>query len=591
MIFTLLTTGARAELIYGLTTAGQLFKFDSATPGTQTNIGVLSGLLPGHTAVGMDFRPAPGELFVVSCNTASTNGQLYTVNLSTAALTFAGSDFSFSSPAASPHYGFDFNPTVDRIRLTRSDGANLRLNPVTGGLAAIDTSTTWDASSGFGGTSIIMGLAYANNFNGATTTTLYGYEYNTDRLVTLGSVNQTVSANSGLTFNVGLSGISTVSMDYDMDISGASGIAYAAVNNNLYTANTNTGAFSLMGSITGKTVLDIAVPPPQKGELVYGLTTNGVLFSFQSQTPGIVKTIGPITGLALGQIGVGMDFRPATLELFLLGYNDATGAGQLYTVNLSNAVLSAIGSGFSFASTTIGARFGFDFNPTVDRIRVTRNDGANLRLNPATGGLAATDAATTWDASSGFVGTATVVGLAYANNFNGTTNTTLYGYEYFHDRLVTIGGLNSTPSSNGGVTYNVGPSGIVATTEDYDLDISGASGIPYAVVNNTFYKVNTNTGTFTSVGSLSGLSVQDIAVFPVSITQVALVNGATPKSDVAVTFMSAVGQRYNLQRVTNIGDPWADVVVGITGLSGITQVTNVNGALTSHRFYRVYLQP
>jgi hypothetical protein len=38
-----------------------------------------------------------------------------------------------------------------------------------------------------------------------------------------------------------------------------------------------------------------------------------------------------------------------------------------------------------------GSSFGFDFNPTVDRIRVQSDADQNLRLNPATGALAATD--------------------------------------------------------------------------------------------------------------------------------------------------------------------------------------------------------
>ena len=38
-----------------------------------------------------------------------------------------------------------------------------------------------------------------------------------------------------------------------------------------------------------------------------------------------------------------------------------------------------------------GSDFGFDFNPTVDRIRLISDADQNLRLNPMTGGVAATD--------------------------------------------------------------------------------------------------------------------------------------------------------------------------------------------------------
>ena len=47
--------------------------------------------------------------------------------------------------------GFDFNPTVDRIRVTSSNRANFRLNPVDGSIAATDTQlayATTDANAG-----------------------------------------------------------------------------------------------------------------------------------------------------------------------------------------------------------------------------------------------------------------------------------------------------------------------------------------------------------------------------------------------------------------------------------------------------------
>jgi len=54
---------ATAEPIFGLSTNNQIFSFDSATPGTISPLVPVTGLLPGTTLVGMDFRPAtPGVL-------------------------------------------------------------------------------------------------------------------------------------------------------------------------------------------------------------------------------------------------------------------------------------------------------------------------------------------------------------------------------------------------------------------------------------------------------------------------------------------------------------------------------------------------
>jgi hypothetical protein len=51
---------------------------------------------------------------------------------------------------------------------------------------------------------------------------------------------------------------------------------------------------------------------------------------------------------------------------------------------------------------------------------------------------------------------------AYVNNFSGSTITTLYGIDTGADRLVLIGGLNGSPSPNGGVVSNVGALGVDA---------------------------------------------------------------------------------------------------------------------------------
>lgn len=60
-------------------------------------------------------------------------------------------------------------------------------------------------------------------------------------------------------------------------------------------------------------------------------------------------------------------------------------------------------------------------------------------------------------------GTPSVPALAYSNNLPGGTPTTLYGYDVGTDALVTIGGLNGTPSPNGGQVFTVGPSTLFAS--------------------------------------------------------------------------------------------------------------------------------
>ncbi|HVF31180.1 MAG TPA: DUF4394 domain-containing protein, partial [Pyrinomonadaceae bacterium] len=121
-----------------------------------------------------------------------------------------------------------------------------------------------------------------------------------------------------------------------------------------------------------------------EGAPIYGVTTANALVRFDSATPGTVSTIGVISGLQPGESIVGIDFRPSNGQLYGLG-----STSRLYTINITNGVATQVGSAGAF--TLSGTDFGFDFNPVVDRIRITSNTGQNLRINPDNGTLTATD--------------------------------------------------------------------------------------------------------------------------------------------------------------------------------------------------------
>ena len=101
-------------------------------------------------------------------------------------------------------------------------------------------------------------------------------------------------------------------------------------------------------------------------------------------------------------------------------------SSRLYVLNPVTGVAVAVGGPFTPALS--GAAFGFDFNPTVDRIRVVSDTGQNLRLNPDTGAVAAVDTALN-------PGAPNVVGSAYSNNVAGATTTTLYAIDSTTDQL------------------------------------------------------------------------------------------------------------------------------------------------------------
>jgi hypothetical protein len=103
-----------------------------------------------------------------------------------------------------------------------------------------------------------------------------------------------------------------------------------------------------------------------------GLTTTNNLVTFDSATPGTVSSSIAITGLQANETILGIDFRPATQSLYGLG-----SSSRLYDLNLTTGAATQVGSAGAF--TLSGNAFGFDFNPTVDRIRVV--SAAQARLN------------------------------------------------------------------------------------------------------------------------------------------------------------------------------------------------------------------
>ena len=105
--------------------------------------------------------------------------------------------------------GYDFNPTVDRIRVVQSNDENGRLNPTNGNLAGDDTNLSYVAPA----TGPILSVAYDRNFDRPSTspirTTLYGIDGGTSALVIQGGLNGTAAGgpNAGVIDSVDALGV------------------------------------------------------------------------------------------------------------------------------------------------------------------------------------------------------------------------------------------------------------------------------------------------------------------------------------------------------------------------------------------------
>lgn len=236
------------------------------------------------------------------------------------------------------------------------------------------------------------------------------------------------------------------------------------------------------------TSLGLLVPAgAQAAEAFYGVTEANRLVTFQSDTPGAIRSSVPITGLVDSDEGItGIDVRPADGGLYGTG-----SAGLLYRIDPGSGVATAVSQAPGFSAR--GRSFGVDFNPVVDRLRLVSEAGLNVRINPATGqGLTDTNLAyAAGDANAGKA--PSVVAAAYTNNVTGATATELFGLDTTRDALV----IQAPP--NDGVLRTRGPLGFDAVSPA-GFDIAGSDGRAWAAFMRAgkrdvgLYLLNLNTG-------------------------------------------------------------------------------------------------
>ncbi len=270
----------------------------------------------------------------------------------------------------------------------------------------------------------------------------------------------------------------------------------------------------------------MALRMPISAQMVYGVTEDNRLISFDASNPTALLSNVPITGLQQpSELVLGIDFRPATGELYALGSSN-----RLYKLNPATGVATAVSS-TPFSPALSGVEFGFDFNPVVDRIRVTSDTGQNLRLNPNTGAVVAVDGTLQYNSGDpNFGRRPTIVGSAYTNNFAGATSTLLYNIDAGLDVLV----IQNPPNAGGLIT--VGPLGMnVSTVLGFDIATFGTRNVGYVSMidlnrgdfRSWFGTIDLNTGMISPIAPIGGvaLRVRGLAVVPEPASMLALSAG------------------------------------------------------------------
>lgn len=464
-----------------LTVSNKLLSFDRATPATIRTTATVTGLQAGENLLGIDYRPADGQLYGVG-----STGRIYTLNGATGAATLKSTLAADSADASAPftalvgtEFGVDFNPAADRLRIVGNTGQSLRVNVDTG------AATTDGSINGGAANTAVNAAAYTNSFAGTAGTTLFVVDAVNGTLYTQNPPN-----NGTLASPVALGVAATSVAGFDIDARTNTGYAVMTVGGarNLYTINLGATAnpATLVGAVgASEDLRGVAVRTPA-APVVYGLTSDGRIVSFKTASPNTLDTNVAVTGLSGSERLLGFDIRPKDGLLYGL-----SSTGRIVTIDpvtgaiTAKATLAAdTADSSSPFSNLIGTGFAVDFNPVADRLRVIGDSGQNLRINVDNG-------ATTTD---GPVNSNGVTAAAYTNSYAGATATVLYDINTSGGNLVT----QNPP--NDGILVNVGSLGANAVG-DVAMDIAGgANGLALAALRGStngaslLYRVDLATG-------------------------------------------------------------------------------------------------
>ena len=216
---------------------------------------------------------------------------------------------------------------------------------------------------------------------------------------------------------------------------------------------------------------------------VVGLTADGRLVCFNEGNPGDARDIGPVSLGGDDSKLVGIDFRVQDGKLYGVG-----NAGGVYMLDTSNASATLVNR---LTVALSGTSFGVDFNPAADRLRITSDNGQNLRHNVNAGGVTIADDALDYPPATpvNAIGPTAmgISGSAYTNNdLAANTATTLYALDTKLDQIA----IQSPPND-----------GTLAATGKLGVDAQLASGFDiYSTIRN---------GVTVAVRSLASLTALD----------------------------------------------------------------------------------
>lgn len=225
---------------------------------------------------------------------------------------------------------------------------------------------------------------------------------------------------------------------------------------------------------------------------LYAVDDQNNLLRFDKKEPEELDRNIPITGQPADVRFVGIDFQPATGDLFGAGTDS-----RLYRISVNSGFAFPING--PFTPPLNGTSFGFDFNPVPDRIRIVSDADQSLRCNQNTGTCV----------QDGNLNRGTedpnIVGSAYTNSVFSRTapaGTELYAIDSQTDTL-----YEQAPPNEGTLIDPVPLDGLnVKRRTGFDIAGGGNGGLVTTAKDNgtRLYKVNIGTGNTKNKGRIGG---------------------------------------------------------------------------------------
>lgn len=274
------------------------------------------------------------------------------------------------------------------------------------------------------------------------------------------------------------------------------------------------------------------------------------LMAFDTANPTATTTTA-ISGITMGEVLVGIDFRPQNGFLYGLGVNAMTDTATLYSISTRTGFATAIGTPgqITFVDSMMMTvdlpdptmqGYGVDFNPAADRFRVVAGS-LNFRVNPNTG--------------------APIDGDAGAMGINTDASLTVMGSPALSDAAAYTNNVQVTAA---------GPQ-----TTQYVLD---------AATNELRIQNPPNNGTQTTVATvmLNGmmLDFDDVNGFdiPAGVNTMTSGTAVTTGSAFAILTVGTTTGLYSINLVTGAATMLGTVGTGTSPVSGLAVQNDVGGS-------------